>query len=100
MDADGGEDRMDVTSGLHAFVAEQLGVEEAELYSQLSLVDAFGADSLDMLDLALSVEGRFGIDLPERLWAQVRSFADLAELVATRIDARGAPPAGRVVTDW
>ena len=40
-------------------VVEQLGVEEAEVVSTASFVDDLGADSLDLVELVMSLEEEF-----------------------------------------
>jgi acyl carrier protein len=41
-------------------VVEQLGVEEAEVVPSASFVDDLGADSLDLVELIMSLEEEFG----------------------------------------
>ncbi len=40
-------------------VVEQLGVEEGEVASSASFVDDLGADSLDLVELIMSIEEEF-----------------------------------------
>jgi acyl carrier protein len=40
-------------------IAEQLGVEEAEITPQTSFVDDLNADSLDLVELIMSLEEEF-----------------------------------------
>jgi len=44
---------------LKKVVVEQLGVEEDEVVPTASLVDDLGADSLDLVELRMSVEDEF-----------------------------------------
>ena len=51
-------------------VVEQLGVEEAEVVSSASFVDDLGADSLDLVELIMSLEEEFSapsqkIEIPD-----------------------------------
>jgi acyl carrier protein len=64
-------------------VAEQLGVNADELAAHVSLTDDLAVDSLDLLDLALALEGELGIAIPEAALDEVRTFGDL---VATAQD--------------
>jgi acyl carrier protein len=41
-------------------VVEQLGVEESEVVPSASFVDDLGADSLDLVELIMSLEEEFG----------------------------------------
>jgi acyl carrier protein len=58
-------------------VAEQLGVNADELAEDVSLTDDLAADSLDLLELALALEGELGIAIPESTLDEVRTFGDL-----------------------
>jgi acyl carrier protein len=60
-------------------VAEHLGVGVEELGPLVSLRDELAMDSLDLLDLALGLEGEFGIAVPDRLLNAVRSYGDLVD---------------------
>jgi acyl carrier protein len=67
-------------------VADNLGVDVDDLTSDVSLTDDLAVDSLDLLEVALALEGEFGISLPERLLERVRTCGDLVQ--ATLVLAR------------
>lgn len=46
-------------------VAEQLGVNEAEVKNESSFVDDLGADSLDTVELVMALEEEFGCEIPD-----------------------------------
>jgi acyl carrier protein len=46
-------------------VAEQLGVAEAEIKSEASIVNDLGADSLDTVELVMALEDEFGMEIPD-----------------------------------
>lgn len=46
-------------------VAEQLGVNEAEVSLTSSFVDDLGADSLDTVELVMALEEEFGCEIPD-----------------------------------
>ena len=55
---------------LKGMVVEQLGVEEAEVVPSASFVDDLGADSLDLVELIMSLEEEFStpsqkIEIPD-----------------------------------
>ena len=55
---------------LKALVVEQLGVEEKEVVPTASFVDDLGADSLDLVELIMSIEEKFSdssrkIEIPD-----------------------------------
>lgn len=46
-------------------VAEQLGVNEAEVKTDSSFVDDLGADSLDTVELVMALEEEFNCEIPD-----------------------------------
>jgi len=74
-------------------VAEHLGVGVEELLSDVSLRDDLAADSLDLVELALALEGEFAIVVPERVLDEVRTYGDLVNATALLIRARCAAEA-------
>jgi acyl carrier protein len=71
-------------------VADSLGVRLEELLRDVSLRDDLAADSLDLVELALALEVKFGISVPERVLDWVRSYGDLVEATVDLIRARRA----------
>jgi acyl carrier protein len=67
-------------------VAHHLGVGFDDLAPEVSLTDDLAADSLDLLELALALEGEFGLTIPERTIAELRTYGEL--VAATVILAR------------
>ena len=45
-------------------VAEQLGVNEADIKNESSFVDDLGADSLDTVELVIALEEEFECEIP------------------------------------
>ena len=83
-------------------VAEHLGVGREELLSGVSLRDDLAADSLDLVELAVALEGEFAIGVPERVLDEVRTYSDLVHATGLLIrlrceaDAAGAARLGAV----
>ena len=46
-------------------IAEQLGVNEAEIKNESSFVDDLGADSLDTVELVVALEEEFETEIPD-----------------------------------
>ena len=46
-------------------VAEQLGVNEADIKNESSFVDDLGADSLDTVELVMALEEDFECEIPD-----------------------------------
>ena len=53
-------------------IAKQLKVDEAEIKLEKSLIDDLNADSLDIVELVMSMEDEFGFEIPD---SEAESFA-------------------------
>lgn len=56
---------MSILDELRKLVAEELGVEEGEVNPEASFVEDFGADSLDLVQLMIAIEGRFHLEISD-----------------------------------
>ena len=54
-----------VEQRIKKIVAEQLGVNEAEVKNETSFVDDLGADSLDTVELVMALEEEFECEIPD-----------------------------------
>ena len=55
----------DIEARVKKIVAEQLGVNEAEVKTASSFVDDLGADSVDNVELLMALEDEFGTEIPD-----------------------------------
>lgn len=56
---------MSIEQRVTKIVAEQLGVDEAEVKLVSSFVNDLGADSLDTVELVMALEEEFGCEIPD-----------------------------------
>jgi acyl carrier protein len=56
---------MAVQEKVKSIIVEQLGVDEEEVTLDASFTDDLGADSLDIVELAMAFEEEFGIEIPD-----------------------------------
>jgi len=62
----GKENQMEnVDQRVKKIVAEQLGVNEAEIKNESSFIDDLGADSLDTVELVMALEEEFETEIPD-----------------------------------
>ena len=63
-------------------LAEQLDIENAESITMDSLlVEDLGADSLDSIDIVMSVEDEFKIEVPDEVIEAMNSVADIVNYI-------------------
>ena len=60
-------------------LAEQLDVDVDEIKLTTDMVDDLGADSLDIVDLVMTLEDEFDIEIPDEDVEGVRTVGDLAK---------------------
>jgi acyl carrier protein len=71
---------------IRTLVAEQLGVDPAEIASESSILDDLGADSLDVVELVMAIEDEFDIEVPDEDAEAIRTVADVERYVAELVD--------------
>ena len=57
-------------------IVEQLGVDEGEVTPTASFIDDLGADSLDIVELVMALEGGFGIEIPDEDAEKISTVKD------------------------
>ena len=60
---------------LKELVVDQLGVEEDEVTMEATMQDDLGADSLDLVDLVMSVEEEFGVKVADEDLENIKTSA-------------------------
>ena len=62
-------------------VAENLGVDEADITEESSFKEDLGADSLDRFELVMAVEDEYGIEIPTEDLEQIATVGDVMEYI-------------------
>jgi acyl carrier protein len=66
-------------------VAEQLGVNEAEVKSESSFVDDLGADSLDTVELVMALEEEFDCEIPDEEAEKITNVQQATDYINTHL---------------
>ncbi len=66
---------------LQSILSEYLEIEKEDITLESNLTDDLGTDSIDLVDLAMSVEDEFSIELPEELIEQVQTVGDIVSYI-------------------
>ena len=69
---------------LKKIVIEQLGVDEAEVTPEASFVDDLNANSLDLVELIMSLEEEFGTEISDEDAEKIRTVGDAVEYIDER----------------
>ncbi len=62
-------------------VAEQLGVNEAEVKNESSFVNDLGADSLDTVELVMALEEEFECEIPDEQAEKINTVQEAINYV-------------------
>jgi acyl carrier protein len=62
-------------------VVEQLGVDKAEVAPQKSFIEDLNADSLDLTELIMTFEERFGLEIAEAEAAKLKTVGDVVTYI-------------------
>ena len=60
---------------------EQLALEEDRVTMDSSLIGDLGADSLNVIDLAMSIEDEFDIEVPDDEIEKIKTVGDIVRFV-------------------
>ena len=70
-----------VLEKVKVILAEQFDVDENSLENDTDLQDDLGADSLDVVDLLMSIEDEFEIEIPDEEIENIRTVGELVNYI-------------------
>ena len=73
---------MSVEEKVKKIIAEKLSVDLAEVVPEASFVDYLGADSLDLVELIMSMEEEFDTDISDEDAEQITTVKDAIDYVS------------------
>ena len=68
-------------------IVEQLGVSKEEAVVGASFIDDLGADSLDIVELVMSLEEEFDIEIPDEDAEKIQTIDDAVSYLKERVSA-------------
>lgn len=70
-----------VLEKVKAILAEQFDIEEDTLTTETDLQEDLGADSLDVVDLLMSIEDEFEVEIPDEEIENIRTLGELVSYI-------------------
>ena len=67
-------------------LCDQLDLEESQVTMESVIADDLGADSLDVVDLVMSIEEEFDIEFPDEEVENVKTVGDMVRYIETRVE--------------
>ena len=62
-------------------LVDQLDVEEEKVTMDASITDDLGADSLDVVDLVMSLEEEFDVEIPDNQVENIKTVGDIVRYI-------------------
>lgn len=62
-------------------ISEQLKIDPSTLTEQTSILDDIGADSLDIVELLMTLEDRYGVIVPDDEASKLKTIGDIADYI-------------------
>ena len=66
---------------LKKIIVEQLGVDDEEVQPQASFVEDLNADSLDLVELIMSLEEEFGMEISDEDAEKIQKVQDAVDFI-------------------
>lgn len=67
-------------------VVEQLGVEESQVVSDAAFVEDLNADSLDLVELIMSLEEEFGLEISDEDAEKIKCVQDAIDYINDHVE--------------
>lgn len=66
-------------------LADQLDADEAELTMETNIAKDLDADSLDVVELLMTIEDEFSIEIPDEEIENIKTIGDLTEYIQSNM---------------
>ena len=75
----------EIVEKINAFLVEEFEVDTDDILPESNLKDTLGLDSLDYVDLVVSIESKFGVKLVEVDFVGIASFQSFYDLIENKL---------------
>lgn len=77
----------EVTRRVKKVIADQLGRNESEIQSEASFLNDLGADSLDIVEMVMTLEEEFGIEISDEEAERIQTVQEAIEYILGKMAA-------------
>lgn len=74
----------DVSEKIKGIICEQLGVSMEEVTPEASFIEDLGADSLDIVELIMALEGEYDIEISDEDAEKIQTVNDVITYIQER----------------
>ena len=76
-----------VEERVRAIIVDQLSIEQEKVTTTASFIEDLGADSLDIVELVMTMEEKFGIKISDEEAAEIKTVGNAVDFVMKRAEA-------------
>jgi len=81
-----GRTKMSVDEKVKNIIVEQLGVEMESVTPEASFIDDLGADSLDIVELVMTMEEEFDLEIPDEDAEKIKTVTDVVNYIKAKVN--------------
>lgn len=75
---------MDIFEQVKKILCDQLDLDEEQVTEDSEVIDGLGADSLDIVDLVMTLEEEFDTEIPDEDIENLRTVGDIVKYIEER----------------
>ena len=76
---------MDIFEQVKKILCDQLDLEEEQVNEDSEVIDDLGADSLDIVDLVMTLEEEFATEIPDEDIENLKTVGDIVKYIEDRV---------------
>ena len=76
---------MDIFEQVKKILCDQLDLEEEQVNEDSEVIDDLGADSLDIVDLVMTLEEEFDTEIPDEDIENLKTVGDIDKYIEERV---------------
>ena len=76
---------MDIFEQVKKILCDQLDLEEEQVNEDYKVIDDLGADSLDIVDLVMTLEEEFDTEIPDEDIENLKTVGDIVKYIEERV---------------
>ncbi len=80
--------KADIIETINGFLVEEFEVDGDTISPEANLKDTLGLDSLDYVDLVVTIEANFGVKLGEADFVGIATFQNFYDLIENKIKVK------------
>lgn len=78
---------MNIEERVRTIICDQLAVDADKVTKTASFIDDLGADSLDIVELVMTMEEEFDMDIPDEEAEKLKTVGDVINYIQTKATA-------------